>query len=346
MGLVLVDIILVRASGFLVASLVFFAQRFGLELVPVAFKVLKFDGLSSDRLLCREVSVLEDDGGGGPFGWIVAEHHRQKVKSRRSQSLFVLVGKHVRFPLRRAQQLEPGHLDNVRPIRSRRRAQDVVDLVELVDLPAVTGEDGVLGEDLDEHARGAPYVDRRAVLSLAEQQLRRSIPDGDHTVGVVQLSILAKEASKAKIGELELAFVADQDVGCLDVTVEDSATMQVVQSLEQLSRQVLLVRRVQLERRMVEKAGEIVRDVFKDHEAVIPLDHDLEEPDNVRVPQRLQKFDLSDGGDGEPVSFALHPDLLEGNHLLGVDVDGLEDLAVRARANNGLVARFSVVDGL
>ena len=41
MGLVLVDIILVRASGFLVASLVFFAQRFGLELVPVAFKVLK-----------------------------------------------------------------------------------------------------------------------------------------------------------------------------------------------------------------------------------------------------------------------------------------------------------------
>ena len=50
---------------------------------------------------------------------------------------------------------------------------------------------------------------------------------------------------------------------------------------------------------MVEKAGEIVGNVFKHHEAVVPLNHDLEEPDNVRVPQRLQKFDLSDGGDGE-----------------------------------------------
>ena len=99
----------------------------------------------------------------------------------------------------------------------------------------------MLGEDLDEHAGGAPYVDRRAVLSLAEQQLWRPIPDGDHTVGVVQLSTLAEEASKAKVGELELAFVADQDVGCLDVAMEDSPTMQVVQSLEQLPRQMLLV---------------------------------------------------------------------------------------------------------
>jgi hypothetical protein len=83
-------------------------------------------------------------------------------------ALLVLLCKDIRLLLRRTQELEPSHLGDAGPFRPGRRAENVVYLVELVDLPPVAREDGVLGEDLDEHASRAPDVDGRSVLGLAE----------------------------------------------------------------------------------------------------------------------------------------------------------------------------------
>lgn len=44
------------------------------------------------------------------------------------------------------------------------------------------------------------------------------------------------------------------------------------------------------------------------------------------------------------ITLAFHANLLEGHHILRVDMDALEDFAIRARTNNGLVSWFSIID--
>lgn len=56
---------------------------------------------------------------------------------------------------------------------------------------------------------------------------------------------------------------------------------------------------LKLECRVIEQTGEIVREVFKHHVAIILFHHDLLELDNVVVVQRLEKLDLTDGSNRE-----------------------------------------------
>lgn len=67
------------------------------------------------------------------------------------------------------------------------------DTVELVDL-RVTGEERLLGDHLGENDADGPNVHRRAVDLLAEQDLRRAVPQRDHLVRV----LLDREAEGAR----------------------------------------------------------------------------------------------------------------------------------------------------
>ena len=50
--------------------------------------------------------------------------------------------------------------------------------------------------------------------------------------------------------------------------------------------------------------------------------------------QMLKQLYLTYGGDGKAIPFTLHANLLQGNLISRVDVDGLEDLTVRACTNH------------
>lgn len=135
--------------------------------------------------------------------------------------------------------------------------------------------------------------------------------------------------------------------------------MEVIQAFEELFSQVLFMCLLELEGRVVQKTGKIMGKVFEDHVAVVFLDHDFSEINDVGVIKRLQKFDLTDGRNGElavvsvmslpstgctyAIAFALHTNLLESYHILRIDMDSLEDLSVGAGSNHRFVAGLPVI---
>lgn len=215
-------------------ALLFLAQRLALKLVPVALEILEPPRPLRPGLFGREVRVLEHVARAGPRVRVVQEHGAQQVKGGGREPLAVLFLESRRQPVRGPQQLVPRELRDAGPLCARRRAQDVVDFVELVDLAAVAGEDCVPGEDFDEHARRRPDVHAGPVLRLAEEEFGRSVPDCDDAVGVVllPLCVFVVEACEAEISQFELAVAGYQNVGGFDVAVENSSLVEVVESFE------------------------------------------------------------------------------------------------------------------
>ena len=93
------------------------------------------------------------------------------------------------------------------------------------------------------------------------------------------------EARETKVGQFELAGLGNENVRGFDVSVEHAATVEVVQAFEELLGEVLFVGGGEREGGVVEEASQVVREVFEDHEAVILLDHDLLQGDDVDVVQ-------------------------------------------------------------
>ena len=233
------------------------------------------NGLTRRRFLRREIRMLKHIPCSRSLRRIIEKHSLEELESGRGQSLAVFIGEDIRLPFGRPQKFKPRHIDQTRPLGTGGRPQDIVDLLELVDLSAIAREDGMLGEDLDHDAGGAPDVDCGAVLGFAQQEFRGTIPYRDDTVCIVELAALGVEAGEAEVGEFELASVADEDVGGFDVAVEDSPTMEMVETFEELFSEVFLMGVRELEGRVVEEASQVVGEVLKDHEAVILFDHDF-----------------------------------------------------------------------
>ena len=83
--------------------------------------------------------------------------------------------------------------------------------------------DGTARPHFGHDAAGAPHVDGRAVVALAEQQLGRPVPERHDAVRVpVRLVVLVAEgARQSKVGQLQDARLGDQHVGRLHVAVQD-----------------------------------------------------------------------------------------------------------------------------
>ena len=99
-----------------------------------------------------------------------------------------LIGKHMpqHALLRlRCELLEVSQLSHTGPVILVRRAADLVDLVELVELGVGPGEeDGPPGEQLGHEAAHGPHVDLGVVVRRAQQQLRCAVPQRHHAVRV------------------------------------------------------------------------------------------------------------------------------------------------------------------
>ena len=68
----------------------------------------------------------------------------------------------------------------------------------------------------------APHVNLRAIDSRAKQKFWRAIPQSNYSVRVIALSPFLIEPRQAKVGEFQFPATVDQDIGPLDVTMDDS----------------------------------------------------------------------------------------------------------------------------
>lgn len=104
-------------------------------------------------------------------------------------------------------------------------AQELGDDGELVDV-VLAGEEGLALEHLGKDAAGAPDVHLDVVLLPREHDLGRAVVPGRHVAR--HLGVL--DAGEAKVADLEVAVLVDQDVARLQVTVDHACRVHVLET--------------------------------------------------------------------------------------------------------------------
>mmetsp|Transcript_11313 Transcript_11313/g.42246 ORF Transcript_11313/g.42246 Transcript_11313/m.42246 type:complete len:234 (+) Transcript_11313:467-1168(+) len=130
----------------------------------------------------------------------------------------------------------------VRPRLVRGRAQRLEDALELIRLIPAHEQRGS-PEDLPEDASGRPHVDSVRILPCTQEQLRRAVPDR-HDLCSHELR-RAMEPRQPKVGDLHDALVVDEQVGRLQIPMQDEIRVAVLQPLQQMLEQRLAVARRQ-----------------------------------------------------------------------------------------------------
>nr|CAB3450068.1 unnamed protein product [Digitaria exilis] len=155
--------------------------------------------------------------------------------------------------------------------------------------------DGLSGEKLGEDAAGAPEINGDTILSGTKQELRRPVPERDDTAGHGLPLGRVKERGEPKVRDPEHAIVVDEEVGALDVAVEDATRVAVSQPLEDLCHEALDLRLREALPGQCGEAGQVVLHVLEHEvEAVGETGcHDAFQLDHVRVVQATEDVDLT-----------------------------------------------------
>ena len=203
---------------------------------------------------------------------------------------------------------------------------------ELIDL-AVAREKGTLEDHLGEDAPEAPDIDGHGVRLGSEENLWRSVPQGDDLVSVAPLR--HREGSgQAEVSQLDDAELVEQQVLRLKVPVENSVRVAVGDAFEQLLEVALghLLREAWTSGHgfeVVHEPLQVLIQILEDHvELEIAVDH-VKELDNVGMVQLLQDADLANGGARDSLGLCLESNFLEGHQLTGHLVPRLVDDPVR-----------------
>lgn len=123
-------------------------------------------------------------------------------------------------------------LGNAGPGALGRCAHDTEDAHELV-LIGRAGEERAPGVHFCHDAAGGPDVNAGVVGAGTEENVWGAIPEGHDFVGE-GVDGDSEGSGKTEIGELQLAFVVDEEVLGLQVAVQDSVRMAEVNALEKL----------------------------------------------------------------------------------------------------------------
>lgn len=101
-------------------------------------------------------------------------------------------------------------------------------------------KDGLAREHFAKDTADSPHVNGRGVLSVAQNELRRTVPPGDNHAREVLCAQSCgrgcgcraiKAARKAEISEFEDSGVVDENVGGLDVSMQKLLFVQVANAL-------------------------------------------------------------------------------------------------------------------
>lgn len=169
-------------------------------------------------------------------------------------------------PSRRLQKPIPRSLFQPGPKFLRRCSHYIVDDVQLVNF-RFTSEHRLSGEKLNKDAGRTPDIHSWAIRGSSEKNLRWTIPKRDDAVGIIQLlfACFRVKSSEPKIGNFQLTVIVEQDIGALDVTVKNTAMMEVLKTFKKLLGKMFDVARLQSEGWMVKDTREVVVHILKDH---------------------------------------------------------------------------------
>jgi len=182
-----------------------------------------------------EVRVFQGLTCRDSLGGVVREHFGEEIEA---------VGVQVRHRLLEGPGLPAGEVSLVvgeggdaRPDVLGRGSKGPEDFENLVDF-RVAREEGVAGDHLGEDAANAPDIDGDGVVLAAEEDLRGAVPEGDDLVCVGPDGD-SKGPGEPKVGQLEGAVLANEEIVGLEVAVEDAACVAVVNALEHLVQEAL-----------------------------------------------------------------------------------------------------------
>lgn len=221
--------------------------------------------------------------------------------------------------LARPHVLVPGCAFEPGPGVARWRPAEAEDAVERLQVGRAL-ERVRAGDQLGHDAPDRPHVHTAVVLLDAHEEFRWAVPHCHHTVRVVRASHVG-EARQAEIRNTNAPVVVDEDVRrcapvavraavtnersgfnlTLHVPMHDMVGVQVVETLEDLLQVVLGDGGGYLHDVVLDEAGQVVIMVRKDHVNGRPcaiqvcIDGRIArlQPDNVRVPDRLQDLHLA-----------------------------------------------------
>lgn len=153
-----------------------------------------------------------------------------------------------------------GQMRHARPRLLCRCSEQLKNLVQLIVRIPDARKRRHAGDHLDEYATNAPHVQRRRVVGAAEQnvcsngnkmrlvhadqtdafkpklQTWRPIPQRHHLVRV-RVTWHTLGARQPKIGQLQFAALADQQILRLDVAMQDASLVAVRQTAQQLEQE-------------------------------------------------------------------------------------------------------------
>ena len=209
--------------------------------------------------------------------------------------------------------------------------------------------DGGPGPHLGHDAARPPHVHSWAIVPLTQEELRRSIPQGDHTVGVsVRVPLLGDGdcSCKTKVSKLQDALLGDQDVGSFHVSednkhwsdrvknmdeipVDDLVVVDEEEALAHLLHNLLDLAETELHVDVAEQTSQVVL-AEVEHEiecglvpAVLPAD--LDEVDDVLMVEQLEDPDLPESSDRKAFLLIFHQNFLQSHNLTAVSsILGLE----------------------
>lgn len=207
---------------------------------------------------------------------------------------------------------QPGDAGPVVFCRSADGLADHLDLVELV----VAGHVRRAKDELCEDSADGPNVDGAAVVSGAEEQLRRAVPTGDDVGSHVAMGV-GEAPRETEIGKLDLAVGGDEQVVGLDIAVQDEVLVAEPHGAGEHAHPGLDVCGAVAD--VVGVADEhfevAEREVLEHQVEVLVLGgEDGEERDDVWVLQLLQVLEFAHRVGGHALCvFLLHLDLLDGD---------------------------------
>lgn len=188
----------------------------------------------------REVRVVHCLLCADTAGGVVNQHAFQEIQAVLAEDLDAIRIDHlvVLFPLPFGETaLEVWEGSHARPVGFGGSTEDAEDLEDLINL-RVTREERLASSHLSEDAANRPHVDTSRVLATTEQDLGCAVPESDDFVGV-GAERDTKCASQTKIGQLQVAFLVDEQVLRLEITMEDAVGVAVASALEKLEGELL-----------------------------------------------------------------------------------------------------------
>ena len=149
----------------------------------------------------------------------------------------------------------------------------------------------------------------------SQQNFRGTVPQSNNLVGVFTHRN-TKSTSKTKITKLHVVVRVNEEIGGLQITMENTTGVTEVDSSDELVSPFF--DQVRAKTVVLHVGFEIVGEVLEDQAEPLALVNDIVEVDDVGMTAKFfEERDLTDGGGGNTLVFHVQTNLFDSNNILG-----------------------------